>query len=437
MLLFKKYSSPKNQKFGLAALAASSAALLALATPAAANPFTFSQRLDSSRTSDSFGRSLALDGNYALIGAYSYSWASYSNSSNPGFAYLFDTSTGDLLQKITSPDGANYDYFGWSVALDGDYALIGATGDDDNGSSSGSAYLLNIVTGDFLQKFIAPDGAASDWFGGSVALNGDYALIGANRDDNNNEENSGSAYLFDTTTGDLLHKLTAPNGASNDWFGNSLALDGNYALIGAYGEDENGENSGSAYLFDVTSGDLIQKIIAPDSDSEDIFGVSVAIDGNHALIGASGDDDNGRKSGSAYLFDVSTGDLIQKIVAPDTNSYDYFGRSVALDEDYALISSSGNSSAYLFDVSSGDLIQKIYDPNNDYYDSSFGESVALDGNYALVSGEIRPYYRVIKDYAYLFAAERTKKVPEPSGFIGLVAISTLAAFKRSSRQQKQ
>ena len=144
MFLCKKSRSSNNQKFGLAALAASSAALLALATPAAANPLTFSQKIiaPDGASGDYFGLSVALDGNYALIGSY----LDDDNGTNSGSAYLFDTTTGNFLQKLTAPDGANSDNFGRSVALNGNYALIGSRFDDDNGTNSGSAYLFALET---------------------------------------------------------------------------------------------------------------------------------------------------------------------------------------------------------------------------------------------------------------------------------------------------
>lgn len=126
-------------------------------------------------------------------------------------------------------------------------------------------------------------------------------MIGSLNDDDNGS-NSGSAYLFDLTTGDLLQKFLAPDGVSSDQFGVSVTLDGDVALIGSWLDDDNGSNSGSAYLFDITSGDFLQKLIAPDGTSFDQFGISVAFDSNSALIGARFDNNNGSSSGSAYLF---------------------------------------------------------------------------------------------------------------------------------------
>ena len=232
-------------------------------------------------------------------------WSAILSSSTLGVLLVAPTAMAgqlDFSQKLTAPDGANEDYFGNSVAIDGTRALVGAYGDDDNGNDSGSAYLFDTTTGSLLQKLTAPDGASGDAFGVSVAIDGTTALVGSWLD-RDNGNNSGSAYLFDTTTGSLLQKLTAPDGAKGDIFGISVAIDGTTALVGAMFDDDNGNDSGSTYLFDTTTGSLLQKLTAPDGATMDYFGFSVAIDGTTALVGAYLDDDNGSDSGSAYLFE--------------------------------------------------------------------------------------------------------------------------------------
>jgi hypothetical protein len=267
--------------------------------------------------------------------------------SAPGSTFTFD-------QKLTAPDGAVLDIFGDSVALSDNIALVGAAGDTDNGPFSGSAYLFDVISGHLLQKLTAPDGEAFDGFGVSVALSGNTALVGALGDTDKGDAR-GSAYLFDVTTGRLLHKLTAPDGAADDRFGSSVALSGNTALVGASFGNGKEPDSGSAYLFEVTTGRLLHKLTAPDGGVGDNFGDSVTLNGNTALVGALGDDDNDSGSGSAYLFEVTTGRLLQQLTAPDGEAYDRFGRSVALNGNTALVGASGDDdkapgsgSAYLF-----------------------------------------------------------------------------------------
>jgi len=266
---------------------------------------------------DTFGRSVALSGDTALIGAE----GDDDNGSFSGSAYLFVkpisgwATTGTYNAKLTAADGAANDSFGRSVALSGDTALIGAIGDEDNGTTSGSAYIFVISGTTWVQqaKLTAADGAAGDTFGRSVALSGDTALIGASGDDDNGS-NSGSAYIFirSGTVWTQQAKLTAADGAAADSFGRSVALSGDTALIGAHLDDDNGFSSGSAYLFVKPATAWVTttqtaKLTASDGASGDEFGWSVALDGDTALIGAYGDDDKGSFTGSAYIYHFACG----------------------------------------------------------------------------------------------------------------------------------
>jgi hypothetical protein len=137
--------------------------------------------------------------------------------------------------------------------LSGDRALVGAIFDDDSGDDSGSAYVFDFdgTTWSQAAKLTPDDGAASDIFGRSVSLSGDRALVGAFWDDDNGG-NSGSAYVFDFdgTTWSQSAKLTPDDGAASDQFGYSVSLSGHRALVGAFLDDDNGDNSGSAYVFE-------------------------------------------------------------------------------------------------------------------------------------------------------------------------------------------
>jgi hypothetical protein len=151
--------------------------------------------------------------------------------------------------KLHASDGAAGDWFGWSVSLDGNTALVSAPDDDDNGDIAGSAYVFTRTGTTWSQqaKLLASDGAGGDEFGYSVSLSGDTALIGAIGDDSTR----GSAYVFTRTgtTWTQQAKLLASDGAATDWFGESVSLSEDTALIGAPSDDDNGANSGSAYVF--------------------------------------------------------------------------------------------------------------------------------------------------------------------------------------------
>jgi WD40 repeat protein len=195
------------------------------------------------------------------------------------------------------------------VAISGNTAIVGAHGNDDGGSGSGSAYLFDVATGVQLTKLNANDAAADDLFGYSVGISGNTAIVGAYGNDDSGSF-SGSAYLFDVTTGLELSKLTASDAAARDGFSFSVGISGNTAIVGAFGDRVAGLDTGSAYLFDVAAGTQISKLTASDAAEDDLFGWSVAISSNRAIVGAWGNDDAGSSSGSAYLYTPEPSSLV-------------------------------------------------------------------------------------------------------------------------------
>ncbi len=249
--------------------------------------------------SDNFGCRVAVSGTVGIVGAYRHSVV----GTHSGAAYIFDTTTGTQIAKLLPNDGAAYDYFGMSVAIDGTTAIIGAPYDDDNGTDSGAAYLFDITTGTQLAKLLPADGTAQSMFGMSVETSGTNTIIGSPYDDVGGT-NSGSAYLFDTTTGTQVAKLLpADGGAENEVFGISVTIDSDTALVGAL-DDDNGVRSGSAFFFDISTGDQLAKIYPADAVTEQYFGFSLAIDSAVAIIGAKYDNALGFASGAAYIFDT-------------------------------------------------------------------------------------------------------------------------------------
>jgi len=196
--------------------------------------------------------------------------------------------------------------------------LIGADLNEEKGFNAGAAYVFTRSKGVWTQqtKLTANDGAEGDIFGVRVALEGNTALISARRDDDNiMGVDSGSAYIFTRSgsTWSQQAKLKAPDGAADDRFGRSVALSGDNALIGAMFQDKQGENSGSAYLFKRSSNTWHFKaqLIPKDGSKGDVFGWNVALLNNTALISANRDNDKGENSGSAYIFSINEKPIIQ------------------------------------------------------------------------------------------------------------------------------
>ncbi|MGX9727739.1 MAG: FG-GAP repeat protein [Candidatus Electronema sp. VV] len=314
---------------------------------------------------DSFGWSVSVSGDTAVIGA----WQDDDKGDISGSAYVFVRAadgTWSQQAKLTAADGVSNDWFGWSVSVSGDTAVIGAWQNDDKGDISGAAYVfVRAADGTWSQqaKLTADDGAAEDWFGISVAVSGDTAVIGAYGDDDKGNA-SGSAYVFVRAmngTWSQQAKLIAADGAAEDWFGSSVAVSGDTAVIGAVGDDDKGDASGLAYVFvRAADGSWSQeaKLTAADGAAEDGFGSSVAVSGDMAVIGAYRDDDKGDDSGSAYIFvRAADGAWSQqaKLYAADGVAEDYFGTSVAVSGDTAFIGAYGDDdkgsysgSAYVF-----------------------------------------------------------------------------------------
>jgi hypothetical protein len=357
---------------------------------------------------DYFGISVALSGNTALIGA------SYDESLR-GSAYIF-TFNGTIWTqqiKLSASDGVTQDYFGYPVCLDGNIALIGAPG-DDTGRGSAYVFLRNGTEWTQEVKLVASDGAYMDRFG-MVSLSGDIALIGAPWDDDNGY-NSGSAYVFtwNGTNWTQQAKLRASDGVMGDSFGQSVAISGDTAIIGAPWDDNNGPNSGSAYVFTCNGTDWTQqaKLYAQDGSSEDEFGFPVSIDGDTVLIGASHNDDNGDNSGSVYVFIRIGATWFQqaKLCPSDGASGDIFGWSVSLDGDTALIGAYyddlGRGSAYIFTRDGTTWIQQVKLLASDRTAGDyFGNSVSIVNNTALIAAGQDDDNGVNSGSVYIFTKE--------------------------------
>lgn len=159
---------------------------------------------------------------------------------------------------------------------------------------------------DQLVKILPDDGEAGEHFGYSCAISGNIVIVGAHLDDDNGW-NSGSAYLFDATTGQQITKLLATNGVESAHFGWSVDISGNTAIIGAVFDGYNGAFAGAAYLFDTNTGKQRAKLLPSDGVFSDYFGWSVGVSGAFAIIGAPFENGNGAESGSAYLFGSNNG----------------------------------------------------------------------------------------------------------------------------------
>ena len=309
---------------------------------------------------DRFGESVGISGDAAIVGAN----GDDDNGPESGSAYIFRFDGRVWIQeaKLVPSDGSQADEFGKAVAISGDLAIVGAYRADEAGVDSGAAYIFRRTESAWEQeiKLLASDGETQDRFGWSVALSGNVALIGARRHDDNGVE-SGAAYVFrfNGSTWIEEQKLLASDGDMLDDFGFSVSLSENVAVIGARGDEDNGFESGSAYVFRFMDSMWTeeQKLLAKDGEPEDKFGHSVAVSGDVAVIGARWDDDNGTDSGSAYVFSFNGDGWSQeaKLAASDGAAGDAFGVYVGVHNGIAGVGApeeddpGGNSGAlYVF-----------------------------------------------------------------------------------------
>jgi|GEM_PF-2164936 len=356
---------------------------------------------------DWFGYSVSISGDYAIVGAYQND----DDGEQSGSAYIFSLEDGEWIQqvKLTAEDADGGDYFGYSVSISGDYAIVGASGNGDDGELSGSAYIFSLDDGEWIQqaKLTAEDADEGDRFGQFVSISGDYAIVGAPEDDDDGDD-SGSAYIFVRDDGEWIQqaKLTAEDADEQDFFGLSASISGDNAIVGAYNDDD-GEQSGSAYIFFLDDGDWTQqaKLTAEDAEAGDHFGYSVSISGDNAIVGAWEDDDDGENSGSAYKFSLDDGEWIQqaKLTADDADAGDFFGNSVSISGDNAIVGAIGDDdsgSAYIYhspiedpddgeddeeDVDDGEWLEQAKLIADDgAFDDLFGFSSSISGDYAIV-----------------------------------------------------
>jgi hypothetical protein len=351
-------------------------------------------------TDDEFGYSVSISGDYAIVGAY----LSDGNGVNSGSAYIFSPNDIDpnnwvQQQKLLASDGTTDDHFGYSVSISGDLAIVGANGNDANGSNSGSAYIFKWDGASWSEqaKLLAADGAAGDEFGYSVSISGDYAIVGANRDDDKGGD-SGSAYIFKRVDANWVQqaKLLAADGNAEDWFGCFVSISGDFAIVGAMWDDDKGNMSGSAYIFKREGETWSQqaRLLAADGAAEDWFGRVVSISGDYAIVGANGNDDNGSNSGSAYIFkrEGETWSQQAKLLATDGDAQDFFGHSVSISGDYAIVAALGDDdkgnmsgSAYIFKRNGETWSQQAKMLASDgAAEDQFGMSVSISGDLAVV-----------------------------------------------------
>lgn len=380
-----------------------------------------------------YGITVAIEGDYAVIGAPKDNTDALSQNpmDETGAIYIYKKISGvwSFQQKLVAPDRANYDYYGWSVAISGNYIAVGSyfARTDATGANpvpgAGAVYILKNTAGTWaqVQKIVASDRESQNYFGFAVDIDGDDIVVGAYQNDKNTTGilpivKAGAAYIFKNNAGtwSQTQKIIASDRGPNDNFGYSVSISGKYIVVGAPYEDEDltGGNSmtdaGSAYVFKESGGTWIQikKLIATDRSIDANFGIAVDNTIDDIIVGAfkESKDASGTNliigTGAAYIYSNNSDawTQTQKIVASDRQDGGYFGRSVSLFNKSAIIgaytecynlqgqdSLSTAGAAYIFsDPGTGwAQVEKIIANTRNAF-SNFGFSVGIYGDNVIV-----------------------------------------------------
>jgi hypothetical protein len=425
---------------------------------------------------DRLGYSVAMDGNYAVVGAYGKD--NDPLDPNTGAAYIYEKTGIDnwtFVQQITNSDQFDYDRFGYAVAIDGDFIVVGAYNEDEDAegdntvSKAGSAYIFQRgIDGVWteMQKIVASDREEDDEFGWSVDIDDSTLIVGAHFEGHDVDGGSyiyhaGSAYIFDLDESGVWNetqKIVAshrsadryyPHGRPDeedlsDLFGGTVAISGDYIIVGAHNHDFGPSgpmtgtrwNAGAAYVFERSDGTWteVQKLMNHDRFAWDRFGYAVDIDSSTIVVGVWSEDESEfggaslKNAGSAYIFTRDIDGVwneVQKLDASDRTTGDHFGIDVQIDGDYLICGAeqedldtdggdnlSNAGAAYIFfrdEHGVWEEINKIV-PSDRQIEDRFGEGVAISGHTVLVGAWQQDYTSPSADYledagaAYFFSS---------------------------------
>ncbi|GAA0714560.1 hypothetical protein GCM10009430_07930 [Aquimarina litoralis] len=389
---------------------------------------------------DNFGWSIDVDNNYAVIGApFKNEFGSGGAvREDVGAVYIFETdNTGNWneVNKISASDAQIDDRFGWTVAVDGIYIVVGAPYEDEdvNGmntlNNAGAIYIYerDDTTGIWseVQKIVASDRQENDNFGYAVAIDDDFIAVGSFLEDedgigNNTIQDAGSVYMIKKGANGIWgesQKIVASDRDFFNWFGEKVSISNDYLVVAAKEESEDAQGNnylgeaGAAYIFHKDGSDnwsQTQKITASDRSVFANFGTDVSIDGNFIAVGAilEGEDALGQntltEAGAAYIFEKTNSGIwiqVDKLVPSDRNTGDEFGISVSIHGDHVIVGANrededengGNTlnssgSAYIYErdsFGSWNQIQKVVASDRSNVDN-FGFDVSLSEEYAFI-----------------------------------------------------
>ena len=386
---------------------------------------------------DQFGFAVAIDGDLAVVGARRDSGE--ADRAGAAYVYRWIPALGNWIeeQKLVASDAAAADQYGFSVAIQGERIVVGSVSEEHGtGANAGAVYLYlyDADEEEWVEEQIlyADDDDAGDAFGASVSIDGDVLAVGADQDDEGAPPtgvNAGAAYVFrydDTALPgegwEQEAKLLASDSDAGDVFARAVVVQGDLILVGARQDDDDGANSGSAYVFrDLGAGDWFEeaKLVAGDGAAGDNFGISLDVDGDVAVVGSRHSDTAATDAGAAYVFRYDPDTTVwleeQVLYADDADDVDRFGRGVFIEGERIVVGApgddevaTGSGAAYLFEYDSEvdedpwSQISKLA-ASDDSPTAALGFAVAVSGSWLIVSARLDDDLGDNAGAAYLFS----------------------------------
>jgi hypothetical protein len=377
-----------------------------------AGPFSHEQEIPSPNTNGAyFGAAVSLSENYAFIGLPGEAVESLA-AAGAVYVYLRSGSSWSQVARLVADEPKEGARFGSSVAVHGDYAVVGAPnetyirsgfGEDITLTNAGAAYVFKLTDGTWTQaqRLTGYGSHINSYFGCSVAADDGRVVVGSYGEDSK----TGAAYVYYEDGGSWLslgNALTASTGESDDHFGKSVGIDDDYVIVGAprYEEGTGACNAGAAYIYHWNGSSWDESTLAT-GECGDSLGSGVAIDDEYAVVGAPGDD---AEKGAAfvYLRSGSSWSQLQKLSANGGSAGDWFGTSTSLNGAMVLVGAiaeaSDTGAAYAFDRTDSWSQEKMT-PSDGASGDNFAQSVSIWGNYALVGA---PYADSAQGAAYIY-----------------------------------
>ncbi len=345
---------------------------------------------------DLFGRSVSIDGEFAIIGSLSDN-VNGNNDQGSAFIFRFDGNKWSFFQQLNDPTGMADDHFGSSVSISGNIAVIGVPGADigsDVDQGAASVFQFDGVNWVFIQQLTDPTGAPDEDFGRSVSIYGSTIIVGAPFDAVTLlTQGSASVFQYDGSNWVFIQQLTDPGASEDDWFGRSVAINGDNIIVGAPHVDIGiNTNQGAVFIFhfDGSSWNFIQELTDPSGANDDELGASVSISGTFAAAGAKLDNGVGTNLGSAHTFfnDEGTWEWNWSFTEPNPVNNDNFGASVFVSGNFLIIGANqddvthtnqGTATIYQRVGLGWQRLQQVVDPGATI-NSDLGYGTAIDGN---------------------------------------------------------